>query len=88
MSGVDRDLIAVRDDRLWGTHQIAAAIQRDPQATARMLRLGYLPAVKVGDRWTASAARLRHFLDGGQPSSGQSCGWMSGGSRADRWNKR
>jgi hypothetical protein len=65
MSGVDRELVATRDEQLWGTHQIAAAIQRDPQATARMLRMGYLPAVKIGDRWTASAARLRQALAGG-----------------------
>jgi hypothetical protein len=28
------------------------------QAAYKLLRLGYLPAVKVGDRWTASAFML------------------------------
>jgi hypothetical protein len=53
------------DQLLWGAGQIGQFIQRDEQATSRLLRLGHIPATRVGDRWVASATRLRHFLVGG-----------------------
>ena len=45
------------DDRLlWGAGEIGKAIHRSEQATSRLLRLGHLPATRVGDRWVASAS--------------------------------
>jgi hypothetical protein len=77
------------DQLLWGAGAIGRAIQRSEAATSRLLRLGHLPATRVGDRWVASEARLRHFLGSEQSDGRQSAGgWMSDGSRADRWNKR
>jgi hypothetical protein len=59
------------DDRLlWGAGQIGKAIQRSEQATSRMLRLGHIPATRVGDRWVTSASRLRHFLGQGGDHGG------------------
>jgi hypothetical protein len=50
------------DRLLWGAGEIGKAIQRDEQATSRMLRLGQIPGVRIGDRWVTSEARLRHFV--------------------------
>ena len=47
--------IQADQDVLWGAGEIARAIRRDPQATARLLRLDYLSATRIGDRWVASA---------------------------------
>jgi hypothetical protein len=38
----------INRDVLWGVDEISRCIGREPQATSRMLRLGYLPAFKVG----------------------------------------
>jgi hypothetical protein len=54
----------INRDVLWGVDEISRCIGREPQATSRMLRLGYLPAFKVGDRWTASVSKLRRVLNG------------------------
>jgi hypothetical protein len=46
---------------------ICRAIQRNEQATYRLLRLARLPATRTGDRWVASAAKLKRALTGERP---------------------
>jgi hypothetical protein len=59
------------DRLLWGAGAIGRAIQRSEASTSRLLRLGHLPANRVGDRWVASEARLRHFVVGGRRSGSE-----------------
>jgi hypothetical protein len=68
---------ASRDRLLWGAGAIGRAIQRSEPATSRLLRLGHLPATRVGDRWVANESRLRHFLGGERSGGGD-----RGGDRA------
>jgi hypothetical protein len=57
----------VDQDVLWTASEITRCTQRNQQATYRLLRLGRLPATRIGDRWVASVAKLKRALTGEQP---------------------
>ncbi len=51
-------------DVIWGIEDIAKAIGQSFSATAYMLKMGHIPAKKVGDRWVASRKKLNEFFAG------------------------
>jgi hypothetical protein len=56
--------IQTSDRLLWGASQIARVVQLSEPATSRLLRLGHIPATKLGARWVASTSRLERVLTG------------------------
>jgi len=51
-------------DVIWGIEDISQAIGQSFSATAYMLKMGHIPAKKVGDRWVASRKKLDEFFTG------------------------
>ena len=49
---------------IWGARAIAREIGKKPTETFYLLKIGALPAVKIGDSWVAYPSRLRARLRG------------------------
>ena len=60
LSGVP---LALADDNLDGANAIAAFIGQPRRRTIYLLECGYIPAGKIGNRWTASKRKIRAHYD-------------------------
>ena len=57
--------IDLDDVPVWGAEEIAPIINRSVRQTYHYLKMGYLPATKVGPLWTSTPRRLRRAVGGG-----------------------
>ncbi len=55
---------AEKFELIWGIGDIATAIGQSFNATAYMLKMGQIPARKVGDRWVIERGELVAFFKG------------------------
>ena len=52
----------LRTERLLTTREIAAALRVDPATVRVYIKRGYIPAVKVGNRWRFDLAEVMEAL--------------------------
>jgi hypothetical protein len=52
------------DVPVWGAEGLAPIINRSLRQTYHLLKMGYLPATKVGPLWTSTRRRLRRAVGG------------------------
>lgn len=56
-------------DALYGVSEIAAALRLNPRQAHYQLKLGRLPARKIGGRWTTTLSLLRQHFEAVLPVS-------------------